>query len=609
MYYFKNIQIFSGKETVSILPLSKGLNIIYGPSNTGKSLVCECLDFLFGGEAPKLKKPVLKVKAVKGVLDVDGEELTIFREIDSKIFEVSGQVKDIRLGSYTTGNGSKKTPPINKLWLRLMGINTDGENVKIFQFQNGKAQSLTLRTFVHTFLINETRLGADNSILKGGDGYSKNIPVATIASLAYLATENNYDADKEIVGIDAEIYDARKVATQKLIDRSMSALAEKSFASLQDTGDKRSVDEIQQDINNILRGMESTEGLLNEAIEKSNALGQELISADDKIAECMVLQNRFNSLESQYESDIRRLTFIAEGEIQKDHTTMDRCPFCNGELSERQSESCVEAAVAEVEHIQAKMIDLASAKNGLTKELDHLNERRESLLGQRRMIQNKIKEDLRPKVSELRNRLIAYSAALERAKAEEMRKAVVSILNEKMEEIIDEETVAPDVKFDVRAVIKDFLKSPMEDHLNTVLESSHYENFVGARFDEDTCDVVVNGSSKMSQGQGYRAFLNTAVAIALQETLDGYNLHRLPLMVADSPIMSLKEAKEDDKGKLLTESMKGGLFQYMIDHCQSRQTIIMENSIPPLDYKNTNMIHFTKDESKGIYGLIKDYRE
>ena len=49
MFYIKKITIISDSDTKSEIILKNGLNIIYGPSNTGKSLVYECVDFIFGG--------------------------------------------------------------------------------------------------------------------------------------------------------------------------------------------------------------------------------------------------------------------------------------------------------------------------------------------------------------------------------------------------------------------------------------------------------------------------------------------------------------------------------------------------------------------------------
>jgi hypothetical protein len=53
--------------------------------------------------------------------------------------------------------------------------------------------------------------------------------------------------------------------------------------------------------------------------------------------------------------------------------------------------------------------------------------------------------------------------------------------------------------------------------------------------------------------------------------------------------------------------MKAGLFRYLVDHKFKRQTIVIENRIPPIDYKDARRIHFTKDKDNGRYGLIIDY--
>ena len=116
------------------------------------------------------------------------------------------------------------------------------------------------------------------------------------------------------------------------------------------------------------------------------------------------------------------------------------------------------------------------------------------------------------------------------------------------------------------------------------MEECNYQNFTGARFDSDDYDVVVNGHLKKSQGKGFRAFLNTILAIAVQNCLAEYDKYQPGLLVVDSPILSLKE-KEDHIGEEHTsETMKTGLFNYLLSHQDTRQTIIIENELPNLDY-------------------------
>ena len=99
------------------------------------------------------------------------------------------------------------------------------------------------------------------------------------------------------------------------------------------------------------------------------------------------------------------------------------------------------------------------------------------------------------------------------------------------------------------------------------------------------------------------------MALAIQEMLNEFNMHMPHLLVMDSPILSLKEREEDKGTEVASDSMRGGLFQYMIDHEENRQTIILENEIPPLDYSTVNTIHFTRTIGTGRFGLIEGYRD
>lgn len=607
MFYIKTLKVLSGTDTISEFPLSSGLNIVYGVSESGKSLIVDCLDFMFGGEDTILRNPKLGIKGISLTIDVDGKDVGLYRALGKNDMVVSGDVDFA--GGYTAGKGSKKTPPINSFWLRLMGIDAP---VKIYQFMNKSQQSLTVRTFIHTFLINETRLGSRNSILKSGEGYSKNIPVSTITSLLYLATEKNFiPDDEEDDTIGQEVFDAKKEATQKLVNLSMAALSEREFNALPEPKDKRSVPEIQKDIDELLGTIEAAEDQLSAALEENQKIGSAILNLDRKLSESRMLDNRYSSLRSQYESDIRRLTFIAEGEIHKETVQkIEHCPFCNGELPKEKTESCIDAAIAEVDKIKVQIADLQSAAVSLHEEMEVLKEKKSVLVERRKEVQATIRGELRPKVETLRDKMGDYTAALEHAKAKELMDSFVEILKEKMDVVMDEEEVDPENQFDVREKIRDYLKKQLEGRLKDILEKTNYRHFVGVIFDVDSCDVMVNGSIKMTHGQGFRAFINSVVAIALQEVLDRYNMHRLPLMVIDSPIMSLKEREENVGTEKTTDDMRSGLFQYLLDHSTDRQSIVIENTIPTgLDYKNANLLHFTKDENEGYYGLVKDYRD
>lgn len=52
--------------------------------------------------------------------------------------------------------------------------------------------------------------------------------------------------------------------------------------------------------------------------------------------------------------------------------------------------------------------------------------------------------------------------------------------------------------------------------------------------------------------------------------------------------------------------MRNALFENIVEHHDGMQIIVIENEIPAIDYKNTNIIHFTKNKNNGRYGFLLD---
>lgn len=48
-FYIKKLTVTGQGKEPSIITFGKGLNIVCGPSDTGKSYIIECIDYIFGG--------------------------------------------------------------------------------------------------------------------------------------------------------------------------------------------------------------------------------------------------------------------------------------------------------------------------------------------------------------------------------------------------------------------------------------------------------------------------------------------------------------------------------------------------------------------------------
>ena len=228
MFYIKKIVISSlnkdDVKVVSTVNLKAGLNIIHGPSNTGKTLILDCIDFMLGGEAKRLYKKELGIRTISMSLDADGAEINMTRELGTNDVTVLSEYTPVDSGTYTTGSRTKEKEALNALWLRLMGI--DGDVKIIAQILDAVQHQLTVRTFYHSFIISEARIIGENSILKSSQGFSNNIPVPTIMSLIYLATGENYINPNEKKKESGKTISVKRSTAKAIVDRSVVALGE-----------------------------------------------------------------------------------------------------------------------------------------------------------------------------------------------------------------------------------------------------------------------------------------------------------------------------------------------------------------------------------------------
>lgn len=600
MYYISKLSIKSNDNKRSEIKLSKGLNIIYGKSNTGKSLVVDCINYLYGAKNHRFSE-LLNIKDIQLVVETDRGTIELTRTVGTKsIFVVSSDDRIIT-GKY--GVGSDKNS-ISKVWLKLLGID---EDVRIVSNLEGKSQKLTYRTFSHIFLIDEEEVIKTQSIFtsKGSKG---NVNASVLSSLIYLATSNNFLTEYNIK--TKEIRKERKDAVKSFVDRSLKKIGSTKYEDFAVTIDKKP-SEIQSEIDLLLAEIENTEEQLEINIGQRAEINDKIVELEDNINQNNVLYNRNSNLASQYISDIKRLTFIAESDSHmEDIPILDHCPFCNGELPKDKSESCIEAAVNETNKIRKQLEDLESMQNSLLAEVEEFSSVRKELMIKKKEIDRRIRNEIKPKISELRKQLHDYTISLNQAKAKEMVNDFNRLIINELK--ITEEEESKEFKIEIPKKFEEKFKGMILKYLDKLLIECNYSNYRTCDFVIPGYDVVINGQPKRSQGKGFRAYLNTLLAIAIQDCLYEYNRYVPRIFVVDSPILTLKEKEihqEGMKDELVSNPMKEGLFKYLVNHQENKQIIVIENEIPDIDYKDANLIQFTKDSENGRYGLLVNFKD
>lgn len=243
---------------------------------------------------------------------------------------------------------------------------------------------------------------------------------------------------------------------------------------------------------------------------------------------------------------------------------------------------------------------MESASKELYAEKLTLEQEIRTLTAKKQSIEELVENELKPEVAILKEKLSVYKEAVECQKEVDVLKKISDQKTADMiENGIDDES---QIKFSVKEHIGYNFISDLNTDIRLFLESCKYDNLFSVVFDKTTMDVIINGKKKSANGKGYNAYLNSVIAIVLSRYLERHAKYSPDFLLLDSPILSLKEKKT----KKPSETMRSMLFENIIDNQNEVQTIVVENEIPDINYKNTNIIHFTKEKGNGRYGFLWD---
>lgn len=585
-FFIKKLKIFGKEKETSIVGFSDGLNIICGPSNTGKSYIVEIIDFLFGSSRVPFDKTLgydtfeMDVKTSRG-------QITVHRQIDARKVKVISSDPTIESGDYGTTSG---TLNVNEdLWLKLMGIEDRHQVIRNHLFER---QRLTVRSILHMVLIKEDNVIQRLPILLPRQNTAT---PPFLAALYFLITGEDFEGMNP--QMDKKIKEARKKAVVDYINERLTAFAMRK-TELADLHTEDAL-HLQEKVESVMDVIADTERQINTAIAREKILLKQIYSVGERLTECNTLYDRYQALKSQYASDIKRLAFIVEGEIhKKDLSHPDTCPFCNGQIPQRKQKSYIEASASELQRIKLQLTDLLQAESDIVNERSELSEQLQSLLAEKDNVEALLNQELKPKVAELKQSLQSYRQAIEvQNESHIITGYETSLKSELFEKMMEEDS---ELEFKIKSLFDRAILDEIDAYLTRILEACKFDSFSSAYLSLSSFDVVVNGKGKETYGKGYRAFLNTVVAIAFFEYLNEKGKYSPGFLVVDSPILSLKE-KSDERA---SDSMKSALFTYLLNHQKDGQIIVIENDIPPLEYEKANVIRFTKDAENGRYGLL-----
>ena len=249
---------------------------------------------------------------------------------------------------------------LDAFWLRLIGV---GENQNVISDTYFNRSPLTWRMLTKLFLIKETRISAEKSVISSD--------IKILSALIFLITgrdfheyesrESEADRAKQAKGAAAQI--------KKLMERTdlriKSVLGQLKYYDLESD---------ESAWNNLLDRFSYEENRLASSIEESRNLHTSIDEAEQRLAALKLKKESQTMLQGLYRSQNRRLLFAVEGELltHLDENGKNQCPFCGNETESTIDEQSIEAARIEMELSEQTRKEIEKNDAGLTKEIRQL---------------------------------------------------------------------------------------------------------------------------------------------------------------------------------------------------------------------------------------------
>ena len=605
-FYIKKVIAKSAAKGDASVSFGKGLTIIQGRSDSGKTCVANCIDFIFGGSVDKPFKETAKYDGVTMIVesnDRDGE-VALHRNVGKNQVEVTSTIDGIDSGTYDVNyRKGAKNPPLNEVWLKLIGIEQETMIITNARFEKKR---LTWRNLLRVFYLDENRIDDIDSIVEPKHRYMEN--TLFLSALLYLITGRTFtetDAQEK-----KEIKKARRKAVAEYVNRKIRDAAERKEQLEQDLHIFDDAD-VEAQIAQATAALQETQRKIDCALAESQKILSSILEAEERAAECDVLLTRYHRLAAQYKADIQRLSLIVEGEeAYQEVPQATKCPYCEGTITPRKRISYIAASKVEMERTMAQLSGLEDTERDVEDRKKEIRAELVELKRQRDALESKIKTELRPQESEQQNTVNAYKAYLRIASEIALIEAYATDFGNDLTALENEQKNDKTLEYHPKDYFGDDFATTMSEYANSILKECNYSGLLQAHFNFTTFDIEVNGEDKgTSHGKGYRSYLNTVMIMMLRKYLALNAKFDPHIFIIDTPLHGFDDGVDDR----MPDSMRAGLYRYFMNHQDEGQLIIIENldHIPSLEYEKHGAV--VETFGKGLipgtrYGFLNDVK-
>lgn len=590
-FFIKKLELSGSIVETKSIQFEKGLNVIFGSSDTGKTFIFQCINYMLGGSTPPKTIPESENYNFVGLVieTYEGKEYKLERSLQGgnfNLFDVNNKLlKDLN----EVNNKKVKKETISTFLLEICNIS----NKEIRKNQSGEKQNLYFQDIHKYFLINEEKIITEKSIISEKPERSFNA-LGTFEKnvLKYLVTGED---DSSIVSsLEDESIDFKK-GKLELYNELISQLNEDLKDSEYEKIDEQ-IEKLDDSIKNYKEIYLSSKSELNKYDNEKDSLVKSIHIQENELINKQEILTRAQLLKKQYISDIARLKATLEAGQYLDDTQNKNCPICDSDIKEIVNiPELTMATNAEIVKINLLLKELEESQKIYISEKDEIENSLESNKKHLNEVVIKIQDEIKVFLEDLSKNIKTYSD-----KKQELSR--IKTLKEKLDEyvqkrdainITDKKKGAPKV---VYQELTSALMAPVVQEIENILKAISFDNPQNPKigFSETLLDFVIGTKNRKDYGKGYRAILYASFVIALLQYFRNKSF-QIGFVLIDSPLNPYKADDTKDDG-VVPNNLADNFYQYLYENIKNEQVILIENTPLSTELKKlVNHYEFTRE--------------
>lgn len=579
-FILKELRLTGDSVEKANIVFEKGVKIITGPSNVGKTFIFQCLNYMFGGSKPP--KPIEQARPYDFVyleiIDSQNDNYTLLSDLKGGNFKLyNSSIDNIKESEEFEILDRKHNPSSDKtvsaFFLKLNNLT----GKKIRTNQKGKTRQISYRDIVKFSMINETQITTEDSLIVSH--YTKETEESNVLKLIATGKDDSTVIESLSQNQLANRKGKLEILKEFIIENEKELKTYKVEPSL-----------ILSETNSVIEKLSekhfSLQNKYNEIESKRMEALEVLYIRQSRRRVIQELYKRTDLLKSHYHSDVARLKSTIETSVllnEENHSANGNCPLCNGvikqECSIAEIKKIIESCSREIQKIETLIQELIESEKVLKEEFN----------------------DISKAVLSLEKNIDEYTLELDKGVGLEMGFIIelINLENEKKSIVLGamykfeqlekykkekeklENSIPSSSSKESFEQVTTASLTQLSKAIKSVLKGYNYPNLTDVSYSEEQNDFVISGENRNLSGKGYRAIIYSAFIVALQELISEKD-YSIGVPILDSPLVTYR--KPENEGEItISDDLAMDFYRYITSKNELDQIIIIENEEPPID--------------------------